>query len=64
MLEVFDGESWQQAKAGACACVPAGQIRAHRNGSAGGRVLTIAGPGHGLELFEHMTPRSPRYRPA
>lgn len=54
MLEVFDGESWQQAKAGACACVPADQIRAYRNGSPGCRFLTIAGPGHAREFFEHM----------
>jgi quercetin dioxygenase-like cupin family protein len=54
MLEVFDGETWQEAKAGACACVPAGQVHAYRNGSPDCRFLTIAGPGHAREFFEQM----------
>lgn len=53
-LEVFDGRSWHQAKAGACACVPAGQVHAYRNGSPDCRFLTIAGPGHAREFFEQM----------
>jgi quercetin dioxygenase-like cupin family protein len=54
MLEVFDGDSWQQAKAGACVCVPAGQVHAYRIGSPDCRFLTIAGPGHAREFFEQM----------
>jgi quercetin dioxygenase-like cupin family protein len=53
-LEVFDGSTWQQAKAGACVCVPAGQVHAYRNGSPDCRFLTIAGPGHAREFFEQM----------
>jgi len=53
-LEVFDGDSWQQAKAGACVCVPANQVHAYRNGSPDCRFLTIAGPGHAREFFEQM----------
>src|ERR1700722_17852711 len=53
-LEVFDGQSWQQAKAGACACVPANQVHAYRNASPDCRFLTIAGPGHAREFFEQM----------
>ena len=54
ILEVFDGGSWQQAKAGACVCVPANQVHAYRNGSPDCRFLTIAGPGHAREFFEQM----------
>ena len=54
MLEVFDGNSWQQAKTGACVCVPAGQVHAYRNGSPDCHFLTIAGPGHAREFFEQM----------
>ena len=53
-LEVFDGQSWRQAKAGACATVPANQVHAYRNGSSDCRFLTIAGPGHAREFFEQM----------
>ena len=53
-LEVFDGQSWRQAKAGACATVPANQVHAYRNGSPDCRFLTIAGPGHAREFFEQM----------
>jgi quercetin dioxygenase-like cupin family protein len=53
-LEVFDGQSWRQAKAGACATVPASQVHAYRNGSPDCRFLTIAGPGHAREFFEQM----------
>jgi quercetin dioxygenase-like cupin family protein len=53
-LEVFDGQTWHQAKAGACACIPAGQVHAYRNASPGCRFLTIVGPGHARELFEQL----------
>jgi quercetin dioxygenase-like cupin family protein len=53
-LEVFDGKSWQQAKAGACVCVPANQVHAYRNGGSDCRFLTIAGPGHAREFFEQL----------
>ena len=53
-LEVFDGHAWRQAKAGACACIPAGQVHAYRNASPGCRFLTIVGPGHARELFEQL----------
>jgi quercetin dioxygenase-like cupin family protein len=53
-LEVFDGQDWRQAEAGACATVPANQVHAYRNGSPGCRFLTIAGPGHAREFFEQM----------
>ena len=53
-LEVFDGQAWHQAKAGACACIPAGQVHAYRNASPGCRFLTIVGPGHARELFEQL----------
>jgi quercetin dioxygenase-like cupin family protein len=53
-LEVFDGQSWRQAKAGACATVPANQVHAYRNGSPDCRFLTIAGPRHAREFFEQM----------
>jgi quercetin dioxygenase-like cupin family protein len=53
-LEVFDGQSWRLAKAGACATVPANQVHAYRNGSPDCRFLTIAGPGHAREFFEQM----------
>jgi quercetin dioxygenase-like cupin family protein len=53
-LEVFDGQSWRQAKAGACATVPANQVHAYRNGGPDCRFLTIAGPGHAREFFEQM----------
>ena len=54
ILEAFDGGSWQQAKAGACVCVPANHVHAYRNGSPDCRFLTIAGPGHAREFFEQM----------
>jgi len=53
-LEVFDGQDWQQVKAGTCATVPANQVHAYRNGSPDCRFLTIAGPGHAREFFEQM----------
>lgn len=53
-LEVFDGQAWRQAKAGACACIPAGQVHAYRNASPDCRFLTIVGPGHARELFEQL----------
>ena len=53
-LEVFDGHAWRQAKTGACACIPAGQVHAYRNASPGCRFLTIVGPGHARELFEQL----------
>ena len=53
-LEVFDGQAWHQATAGACACIPAGQVHAYRNASPGCRFLTIVGPGHARELFEQL----------
>ena len=51
-LEVFDGETWREAKAGACVSVPAGQLHAYRNGTPSCRFLTITGPGRGREFFE------------
>ena len=51
-LEVFDGVTWCDAKAGACVCVPAGQWHAYRNGTADCRFLTITGPGGARELFQ------------
>ena len=54
ILDVFDGATWQQAMAGACVCVPAGQVHAYRNASPDCRFLTIAGPGHAREFFEQM----------
>ena len=51
-LEVFDGEAWHEAKAGACVSVPAYQVHAYRNGTADCRFLTITGPGRGREFFE------------
>lgn len=53
-LEVFDGQAWRQAKVGACACIPAGQVHVYRNASPGCRFLTIVGPGHARELFEQL----------
>jgi mannose-6-phosphate isomerase-like protein (cupin superfamily) len=52
VLEVFDGEAWQEAPAGSCVTVPAFQWHAYRNGTAGCRFLTIAGPGGAREFFE------------
>jgi quercetin dioxygenase-like cupin family protein len=54
MLEVFDGDGWQHARAGACVCIPAGQVHAYRNGSPDCRFLTIEGPGHAREFFVQM----------
>jgi quercetin dioxygenase-like cupin family protein len=54
ILDVFDGATWQQATAGACVCVPAGQVHAYRNASPDCRFLTIAGPGHARDFFEQM----------
>jgi len=54
MLEVFDGDGWQPAKAGACVCIPAGQVHAYRNGSPDCRFLTIEGPGQAREFFVQM----------
>jgi quercetin dioxygenase-like cupin family protein len=53
-LEVFDGQAWHQAKAGACACIPPGQVHAYRNGSPDCRFLTITGPGPAREFFEQL----------
>jgi quercetin dioxygenase-like cupin family protein len=53
-LDVYDGDVWRQAEAGTCACVPAGQVHAYRNGSPGCRFLTLAGPGHARRFFEQM----------
>jgi mannose-6-phosphate isomerase-like protein (cupin superfamily) len=52
VLEVFDGEDWRQARAGACVTVPAGQWHSYRNGTADCRFLTITGPGGGRAFFE------------
>ncbi len=53
-LDVFDGQAWREAKAGACVSVPANQWHAYRNGTAGCRFLTITGPGRAREFFEHV----------
>ena len=53
VLDVFDGETWQQAAAGSCVTVAAFQWHAYRNGTAGCRFLTITGPGRAREFFEH-----------
>jgi len=52
-LELFDGEVWRQANAGACACIPPGQVHAYRNGP-GCRFLIITGPGPAREFFEQI----------
>jgi mannose-6-phosphate isomerase-like protein (cupin superfamily) len=58
-LEVFDGEAWHEAKAGACVSVPAYQVHAYRNGTADCRFLTITGPGRGREFFERADAEVP-----
>src|ERR1700684_562781 len=52
ILEIFDGETWREAKTGACVSAPAGQWHAYRNGTADCRFLTITGPGRAREFFE------------
>jgi len=52
VLEVFDGEAWDEAPAGSCVTVPAFQWHAYRNGTADCRFLTIAGPGGARAFFE------------
>ena len=52
VLEVFDGQDWRQASAGACVSVPAGQWHSYRNGTADCRFLTITGPGGARAFFE------------
>jgi mannose-6-phosphate isomerase-like protein (cupin superfamily) len=52
VLEVFDGEAWSEAPAGACVTVPAFQWHSYRNGTADCRFLTITGPGRAREFFE------------
>jgi mannose-6-phosphate isomerase-like protein (cupin superfamily) len=52
VLEVFDGQDWRQARAGACVTVPAGQWHSYRNGTADCRFLTITGPGGARAFFE------------
>jgi quercetin dioxygenase-like cupin family protein len=54
LLEVFDGQVWRQANAGACACISPGQVHAYRNGSTDCRFLTITGPGPAREFFEQL----------
>jgi hypothetical protein len=51
-LEVFDGETWRDAPAGACVCVPPGHWHSYRNGTPDCRFLTIVGPGQGRQFFE------------
>jgi mannose-6-phosphate isomerase-like protein (cupin superfamily) len=53
VLEVFDGKTWCEARAGACVCVTANQWHAYRNGTADCRFLTITGPGRAREFFEN-----------
>jgi quercetin dioxygenase-like cupin family protein len=53
VLEVFDGEAWHEAAAGACVTVPANQWHAYRNGTDDCRFLTITGPGRAREFFEN-----------
>jgi len=52
ILEVFDGETWREAQAGACVTVPSRQWHAYRNGTSDCRFLTITGPGGAREFFE------------
>jgi hypothetical protein len=52
VLDVFDGQDWQQAAAGSCVTVPAMQWHAYRNGTGDCRFLTITGPGRAREFFE------------
>jgi gentisate 1,2-dioxygenase len=52
VLEVFDGQDWRRAAAGACVTVPGGQWHSYRNGTADCRFLTITGPGGAREFFE------------
>jgi mannose-6-phosphate isomerase-like protein (cupin superfamily) len=52
VLEVFDGDTWREAAAGACVSVPALQWHAYRNGTGDCRFLTITGPGRAREFFE------------
>ncbi len=52
ILEVFDGQTWREAKAGACVTVPAGQWHGYRNGTSDCRFLTITGPGGARGFFE------------
>jgi len=54
VLEVFDGQDWRQAGAGACVTVPGGQWHSYRNGTADCRFLTITGPGGGRAFFEEV----------
>ena len=54
VLEVFDGQDWRQATAGACVTVPAGQWHSYRNGTGDCRFLTITGPGGGRAFFEEV----------
>jgi mannose-6-phosphate isomerase-like protein (cupin superfamily) len=51
-LQVFDGEDWRDAPAGACVCVPPMQWHSYRNGTPDCRFLTITGPGRAREFFE------------
>jgi mannose-6-phosphate isomerase-like protein (cupin superfamily) len=53
VLSVFDGANWNDAPAGACVTVPAGQWHAYRNGTDDCRFLTITGPGRAREFFEN-----------
>jgi quercetin dioxygenase-like cupin family protein len=52
VLEVFDGQQWRPAGAGACVTVPAGHWHSYRNGTADCRFLTITGPGGARAFFE------------
>jgi mannose-6-phosphate isomerase-like protein (cupin superfamily) len=52
VLDVFDGQDWRQAMAGACVTVPAGQWHSYRNGTPDCRFLTITGPGGARAFFE------------
>jgi mannose-6-phosphate isomerase-like protein (cupin superfamily) len=54
VLDVFDGQDWRQARAGACVTVPAGHWHSYRNGTADCRFLTITGPGRGRAFFEEV----------